>query len=413
MLNMKKLFILLLCCFSLLSCSDTKKYAPKEGRLAVFDVVSPQQEKGDIALDKTVETKEWLLPFYNLQNKLPHALIVHEKKPMWDERGGVKADLKNRHLPVPVVDGENIYLLDATYTLTKLSKKDGKKIWQKKLTENKTGFSLIKIEKKLIALSTDGVIVAVDEEGKELWQKDFAVAIRAPLMGDKWSLYLVTAHNQFIVLNPNNGKEVWHYQTTKPQTWLTNMAPVAKAKGVVVVPFATGEVIAFEADSGLLLWIQMMVGDRPQDLVEVPQIVAAPVIDGDTVYLTGNANLSGAYDLKTGYTKWTGTFASLVTPVVSGNTLFVLTNQNKLVALNKKNGKVFWEQEIPLSREGVYKGLVLVDNQLMLSDGKSLFSVNPQTGEILAIEKKDIATTPIVTDQHLIIVDEKTNVIYQ
>lgn len=409
---MKKTALLLICCLLLSGCSDNKKYAPQEGRISVFERITPAKASSQIALDPATSVENWDSSFQNLQNKLPNFSVKLANKPLWRETLGKKKTLNAKKLPSPIVQKDFLYILDGTLTLTKADLKTGDQIWQNQIAPNKTGLSIVTNGTTLFALSTDGLVTAFDIDGNQLWQKDFKVETRAPLLADKKAVYLVTAHNQIIVLKAKDGKEIWRYQTTKPQTWLTTMASPAKAKDVLVVPFATGEVIGFDADSGLLLWIQMMVGNRPQDLTEVPQITAAPVIDGDTVYLTGNANLSGAYDLRTGATKWTTLFSSSVLPIVTKNTLFMITNQNVLTALDKRTGKIFWQKEMPIVSDQLWQSLLLMNDTLVLSNGDLLHFINPQTGEIVRTQKKNTFTYPVVINQNLITMDENTKVTY-
>ena len=409
---MKKIIVLLLCCTLISACSDDKRYAPKEGRLAIFDAEPVQKATGHITLAKTTSIKEWTHSFQNQQNKLPNINATLTEKPLWQERISKAKKQKGRALPTPVLLADSIYMLDSAYTLTKLNSENGSQIWQKNLADNKQGFSLAYANKRFFALSTDGLLTAMDEEGEQLWQKDLATATRAQLIADSKSVYIITAQNQLITLNAKNGNELWRYQTAKPQTWLTSMAPPAKSENIIVAPFATGEVMAFDADSGLLLWIQMMIGNRPKDLIAVPQIVAAPVIDEDTVYLTGNANLSGAYDLKTGRTKWTIAEGSMITPVVSGNTLFMLTNENQLMALDKKSGKLFWQKEFKPEDNMLWQELLMLNDELVLVNGKQWFFIDAQNGETRQIQKWPSATQPVISNQHLLLIDDKMKATY-
>lgn len=410
---MKKIIILFCCCVLVVACSDDKRYAPKEGRLTVFDVASVQQATGQVSLDQSVSVAEWTLPMQNLQNKLPHFQATLAEKNTWKRRISKGDKLPHRSLPPPVIVGKEMYVLDGAYTLTKLNAENGEQIWQQNLAEAKQGFSLAYAAQKLFALSSDGFLTAVDEEGKQLWQKDLATATRVQLLADKKAVYLVTAQNQLIVLNTKNGQEIWRYQTTKPETWLTNMAAPAKSGNILVVPFATGEVIAFDADSGMLLWIQMMVGNRPKDLMMVPQIVAAPVIEGNTVYLAGNANLIGAYDLKTGQTKWVLPEGATLTPVVGGNVLFLLTNENQLMAVDKKSGQIFWQKEFkPQDKEMLWQGLFLLNDTLVLRNAEQWVFVNPKTGEKIKTEDRISSTQPIFVDQHLLLINDKMKATY-
>ena len=403
---MKKIIALLLCCTLVVACSDDKRYAPKEGRLAVFEAKVPILAAGEVKPAEAQKISSWEMPFYNLQNMQPH-LAMDKNDKTWKEKIGHATD-SIRMLPTPIVTENAMYVLDGKYELSKLNRDNGERIWQNKIADNKTGLSITYANNTIFALSTDGLLTAFDEDGNQLWQKDFEVATRAPLVADKKGVYLITAHNQFIVLNPKDGKEMWQYRTTEPQTLLTNMAPVAKSKNILVVPFSTGEVMGFDADSGLLLWIQMMIGNRPQDLTEVPQIAAAPVIDGDTVYLSGHANFSGAYALRSGETKWTVNYGTALTPVLSGNTLFMLTMQNELVAVDKKTGKAFW-LKVYKPEDRPWQSISLINNEIVLSDGEHLLYLDPKTGSKIRVEKKDLNALPIVVDGRLVTMDEKTN----
>ena len=154
---MKKIIILFCCCALVAACSDDKRYAPKEGRLTVFDVASVQQATGQVKLDQPVSVSEWSLPMQNLQNKLPHFQTKIAEDSTWKRRVSKGNKLSNRSLPLPVIVGKDMYVLDGAYTLTKVNVETGEQIWQQNLGESKQGLSLAYAEKKVFALSTEGL----------------------------------------------------------------------------------------------------------------------------------------------------------------------------------------------------------------------------------------------------------------
>ncbi len=407
---MKKVLVLLLSSTLLISCADDKRYAPKEGRISIFEKEAVQTTTAQVKIANPIQNKTWIMPFYNIQNNQPNLIVNQIDKPIWDNRISKASQPKNNTLPTTLVNVDAIYQLDNNYALTKTDLQSGKQLWQLNLAKNKQGLSLALSNKTVLALSTDGVLTAVSLDGKQLWQKDLQVTTRAPLVADNTSVYLITTHNQFIVLNIQNGNELWRYQTTKTNTGLTTMAPPAKKDNILVVPFATGEVIAFDADSGLLTWIQMLVGNRPQDLTQIPQIAAAPVIDDTTVYLTGNANLTAAYDLYSGETKWTNDFASIITPIISGNTLFLITTNNELLALEKTTGKIFWRKTIHPDENTTWHSLSLINNQLVLTTTNKMVFINVENGQTEQIKKKSVYAKPVVANGFLTITDKKNNI---
>ena len=407
---MNKIIAILLCCCLVVACTDDKKYAPKEGRLAVFEASVPDSITGTAQLKAATEPTQWTSKNFNIQNQLPNMKVADTNKELWEERAGNKTDLGTRMLTTPIAADGFIYVLDGTYSLSKIDQNNGKIVWQKQLAKDAAGEGLTIQNDTIFAVSKNGIITAVSSEGENIWQKDLGVAMRSSAIADKRFLYFVTAHNQLMVLTQKDGSEVWRYQTTKPNTFLQEMANPALANGVLVAPFSTGEVIAFDNDSGLLLWIQMMVGSRPRDLTEIPQIAAAPVIENNVVYLTGNANLTGAYDLKTGASKWTNNYGSRMTPILGENALFLLTNQNELLALDKKTGKLFWQQKFDSKDYDPWQSLFAQNDQLVLSDGSHLVFIDPANGKTLKVQKLATKAQPISVNGHLVTLDKKTNV---
>ena len=115
---MKKI-ILLLCCFTLISaCSDNKRYAPKEGRLSVFDAAPIQQATGWAVLNKATPVESWQQPYQNQQNKVPHIAVTDPQKELWSAYVSKNQKLQDRDLPTPVLLSDAIYVLDSAYTLS-------------------------------------------------------------------------------------------------------------------------------------------------------------------------------------------------------------------------------------------------------------------------------------------------------
>ena len=156
----------------------------------------------------------------------------------------------------------------------------------------------------------------------------------------------------------------------------------------------------------------MMVGERPKDLIAVPQIVAAPVIDEGIVYLSGNANLTGAYNLQTGNPLWTSPFGSTLTPVISGNSLFILSNDNQLMAIEKKTGKIFWQRSMSPKKDALWQHLLLINNELVLATEEQWVIIDTLTGETKQTQNKVSATLPVLINQHLLLINNKARATY-
>ena len=241
-----------------------------------------------------------------------------------------------------------------------------------------------------------GTIKVFDTNGKELWKKELKTAFRnTPLLFND-NIYLLSVSNDLWVLNAKTGKEKWHYKTDASQTLLQGMGRPALADNVLVVPFSSGEVIGFDATTGILLWSQDLVGEKAFDAVaSLAQMNASPVIENGVVYLVGHGGKTMAVRLKTGESLWQLNRGGTSTPFVNGNAMFFMDNNNHLVAVNKKSGKLFWETTL---QKNIWKGPYLIDEKLILfSDEKSAF-VTPTDGKIIYKEHRIKGSLPAVTN---------------
>lgn len=387
-------WVLLGACLIISACSDTKKIAPKEGRISVISGDEMAQSSEKVRLDKAFSVVQWAGPSANTRNKIPAASIAKTSSD-WKVSGATGRSKNDLPMTTPVIIDNKIYTLDNESTLFVRDLKDGKEVWHMEGT-GLQGVGLTADKKLVVAMDENGTVKAFNTTGKELWKKEFKTPFRnAPLLNGE-SLYLLSLNNDLWVLNAKTGTEKWHYKTTSPLTLLQGMGRPALSGDVLIVPFSTGEVVAFNANTGVLSWIQDLVGEKSFDAIaDITQMSASPVIENGIVYLIGHGGKTMAVNLKTGESLWQISRGGRTTPLVSGNALFFVDNKNNLVAVNKKSGKLFWEEVLDKS---VWKGPYLMDDELVLfSDEKSIL-VSPKDGKTTILERKMVGSTPAVVN---------------
>ena len=391
---MKRIGLILLgTCLVLGACSDTKKVAPKEGRITVISEEKIAHSNEKIYLAKEINVGEWVAPNANLQNKIP-AVSLEKATTAWESKG---AKGKNGTLPLvtQIVTNDVIYTLDSHSNLIAKDIKNGQEIWRESLGTKAQGVGLISNKNFIIAIDENGTVATFDTSGKLQWKKEFKKPFRnAPLLTNS-TLYLLSSTNDLWVLETKTGKEKWHYKTTEPQTLLQGMGTPAIANDILVVPFSTGEIVGFGATTGSLLWSQDLVGEKVfSAIAQLSQMTASPVIENGIVYLVGHNGKTLAVNLKTGESLWQLPRGGQNTPLINGNALFLLDNQNHLLAINKKSGKLFWE----ISLENIlWKGPFLIDGKLVLfSNGKTAI-ITPKDGSITLKENGIKGSSPAIT----------------
>ncbi len=350
-----KHLIYAVCAIALLSgCAQVKKTAPKEGREAVQ--ISHQTQRIEKSADKITLSQpqvihSWHFASANQQNKIPHAAISGFDKKIWDENVGHGVSSSYIHLPKPVMHEGMIYTLDSRLRLTKTTA-NGDVIWDLNIREDENIPAVASVglafDNGLVyVVSGDGVVYAIKPEGEIIWQYDTKNILRsAPVIKDG-HLYVLAANNELFVINTKDGSIAWTYKNIETDTNLLGMGNPAIAHGVAVVPFSSGEIIAFDDKTGQILWSNTLLSYRTfNQIADLSHVLAAPVIDGGVVYLIGNAHQMGAFKLKTGEEIFTTPIGGQTTPVIVGDALFMITNKDTLVAMNKYNGRLIWEKEL-------------------------------------------------------------------
>lgn len=410
-----KQFIYTLCVLALLcGCSQTKKPAPKEGRISVQthtlkEIVKPSHEK--VILEQPVSITHWPQISTNAQNKMPHAQISTVQKKVWTRNTGEGLSSNHLVLAHPVIANDVIYTLDSRLKVTAVKAQNGEKIWNTQLPVNKelgvASIGLAFDNNNLYAVSGDGNVYALDTNGKILWTKNTGSILRSAPVVANGLLFVISGNNELFALNTTDGSEVWNYKNIATSTNLMGMGQPAVSQKSVIVPFSSGEIIAFDTQNGLVLWSDTLLSYRTfNQISDLSHVLASPVIDKETVYLIGNANRMGAFNLKTGEPLFVQPIGGKTTPVVNGNTLFMVTNKDTLVALDKKKGTLIWEKKlISKAEKGIaWHAPLLANNQIIVTStqGDILF-LNSENGDIIRkMEIDALPVPPIVNNQQLI-----------
>ncbi len=392
---MKHWGIVLLLCLGIVACSSDKKIAPKEGRIGLQENIELKKEQQKVKLLKPIDVVMVDAPTYNSYNQRLNLKISIPSND-WKAKDAEGQKENGPRLPSPVIGKKNVYTLDSEFIVRAYQRDSGNLLWQTPLIGDETGLSLVKKDTLLIALSSKGKVVALNTDGKILWQKDLKAPFRNTPVLEKENLYLLSANNDVWVLTTKKGEEKWHYKTDAPLTFLQQMGTPAVFQGTLVVPFSSGLVMAFDKNTGAYLWEEDMNGNKAFDRIStMAQMTANPVIDEQNVFLVGHADKTGAYDLIDGHEIWTIPHGSQLTPLINGNTFFILTNQNELLALNKDTGGVFWRQTIPEIKGK--KVMLMLDNKVVVIGSERSITLNAQTGQIEDFLKIDLnGSVPVI-----------------
>ncbi len=161
---------------------------------------------------------------------------------------------------------------------------------------------------------------------------------------------------------------------------------------LVVMPFASGEVIGVLARNGLQLWGTAVTGGR-RELVRnrISDITGDPVIDGATVYASNQSGRTISLDRETGERNWTIAEGAFGPPWPVAGSVFLLSDAGALLRVDAATGDLIWLTQLPEwlgrnRREAVaHHGPILAGGRLWVASADGLLrSFSPATGTLLS-----------------------------
>ncbi len=349
-----------------------------------------------VTLPPPTMNPDWPLPGGEPGNAPGHPAGPAGTSTAWRVSIGSPAPGSARLLGRPVVTGGVIYAVDGAGVLVASSAADGRRLWtwrtrEGRLDDRLSGGGVAAAADVVYVTLAHGEVVALPSGGGEpIWR----VALRAPLRTAPTvarGLVLVrTADNQLLAFDAATGQLRWRHAGTIETAALLGGAPPAVQGGVVVVAYASGEVVALTLESGRPLWSEVIA--RPRRTLAsgtILDITGGPVIDRGRVFVAGNGGETAALELSSGQRIWEQPIGSASTPWVVGEFVFLVSDQAELLCLLRQGGRVRWVTRLAPGEGtgggGFWSGPTLAGGRLWLvGSAGELLAVDPANGEVVA-----------------------------
>ena len=318
----------------------------------------------------------------------------------------------------PVVAGGLVYAYDPTGVVTALSFSGGGRAWQQsvrpeKESDSSAGGGVAYDQGRIYVATSYGTLSALDAaSGKALWTKDIEAPARGAPTATGGKVFVVTQTNVVLAVDQADGTELWTYRGIPETAGLLAAASPAVVGDTVVVPYTSGEVIAFDIAKGEPRWTDAVTASsRTYAMSSISDVAASPVVDGGVVFATSVSGETIANDLRTGERRWSQSVGSAHTPVVSGNALFLVDLDDRALALDRASGQPMWATKLPIVKtrkeRSHWAGPVLAGGSLWFvsSDGK-MAQVDAASGNLVGTHPigDPAYITPIVAAGTMIVV---------
>ena len=317
----------------------------------------------------------------------------------------------------PIAYQGRVYVYDPNGTVSSNALGNGGRAWRVSLRpegegDPATGGGVAAANGLIYAATGYGSIAALNPgNGRITWSKKIEAPARGAPTAGNGNVYVITQTNVVIAVNGTDGAELWTYRGIPERAGLLAASSPAVVGNSVVVPYTSGEVVALDAKTGEVQWVDAVTRSyRTLAISGLSDVSASPVIENGTVIATGVAGRTIAVRLRTGERVWEQNVGSAHTPAVTSTTVYLVDLNDRLIALNRKDGSVMWSTQLPIvktkRKRTNWAGPVLAGNALWLvsNEGK-LIQVGAASGNVVSTQSigDPAFISPIVADGKLLV----------
>ncbi len=341
-----------------------------------------------ITLAARVTNGEWTQPGGAPNNVPGHLELSATPRRIWSADAGSGSSSEGKLIASPIVMGGRVFTLDSEAQVSAFSASGGSQVWRTSLVpeneDEEEGFAggIAGEGGRIYAATGFGTVAALDAgNGTLIWSQKIGIPIRSSPTVANGKVFVLATDGRVFAMATADGATVWRTRGV-PQTGgiLANTSP-AYGDGVVIVPYPSGEIIAYDPESGNPLWTDSLARSRSFSAFTSKSDAARPVIDGDTVIAAGHAGRLIAAKARTGERLWSQNVGGIQMPYVAGNVVYVVDTTGRLLAISRDSGDVLWVAQLP--GEGRWFGPVLAGDQVWVASSKGkLVALSAKAGTV-------------------------------
>lgn len=342
---------------------------------------------------------------------------------VWTNVIGQGSGKRHRITADPVVGGGLVYTLDSRVRVTATSTGGGT-VWTRDLVpggevgDSVSGGGVAYDGGRVYVTTGYGEVVALDaRSGAILWRQRVDSVISGAPTVEGGTVYVTSRNATGWAINAADGKLRWQIGGTPAVAGVMGVSSPAVSGDTVVFPFASGQLVAADRQSGQQIWSAQIGGARiGRSIGLLRDMGGDPVIVGNRVYAGTSSGRTAVFDLTTGLEEWNARNGAANPVVPAGNSVFLVNDQAQLVRMDAANGAAVWTVNLPeytttkIRKQGrVYAhfGPVLAGNRLYVASTDGLLRVyDPGSGSLIgqASIPGGASAAPAVAGQTLYVV---------
>lgn len=408
------------------------KYTGKGERipLAEFDqkLTPAEALKGqDFYLPPPAPIADWPLPGGTPEQSVEHMDAGKSFEIAW-RHGFGRPSSRAWHVTAPPIVAEGkVFVMDGGAEVSAHDAGDGHDIWRTNVAvltrRDREGFGggIAYDNGKIFVTTGFRAVAALDAAtGKVIWRRSVDAPIHAAPTVAGGRVFAESTDDDLMTFDEATGAPGWTYQAISEPARILEATSPAVSGDAVVASFASGELVALQADNGNVLWTAVLSkSNRNSALSEIRDIPGRPVIYKGDVFAVSHSGVFSSIELRTGNEHWNLPVTSVSTPWPVGDVVYVADTAGEIICVSRDNGQVYWVTDMnkdvkKRKLRALWSSPVLASNRLVtVSDKGEIAALNPKTGAVEKIIKtgQDALMTPIAAGPYLYVATEAAELI--
>lgn len=267
----------------------------------------------------------------------------------------------------PALDGDRIYAADVDGRVFAFDRANGKRLWRQETEDAITGGVSSNAGVLLYGTGNGEVVALANEDGKELWRTALSSEVISVPQTNGTVVAAQTMDGRLHALDAETGETRWAYDSPPPVLTLRGTASPLMTDSAVIAGFATGKVMAFNPDNGLVLWERRVA--LPQGRSEIERMVdvdASPLLHQGVVFAASFQGNVTALGRNNGRPVWSQEASTHKDLSAEGRTLYLSEADSVVKAFSTATGEMRWQNDQLLRR--LISGPQVVGDYLAVGD---------------------------------------------
>jgi len=330
-----------------------------------------------------------------------HIALGANLRQVWSSGFGTGTSFRRRVTAGPVASADRVFIGDADGFVSAFEVTNGARRWRVDTRpENERGDGggagvIVEGDTVFVATGLSEMLALSAADGSVKWRERLPSPARGAPSFANGRLFITTLDSQLVALSAEDGKLLWRYRAQAIQTVPLGLPPPAISGETVVAGFPSGEILAFRANDGRVIWSDSLAAAGGTSLADVGSVRAAPVISGGRVIAIGMGGVGLSIDLWAGRRIWEREFGGTEMPWAAGDWVFGATDAGEMAALHRESGQARWAVSLrPPAQDGKPREAVqlssplLAGGRLLVGTSRAeLVSLNPMDGEVLGRQR--------------------------